>query len=141
MSDKKNYDVGYGKPPKSGQFKPGQSGNPKGRPKGAVGLNAAFEKTLRRKVSITEGGKSKRVTCAEALTLTLAKKAFEGDLKSVETIMRFATMLSHQAAATDAVPEVLDGPSEDQDKETLQQLLTMMNVEMPEDGDGTDDES
>jgi len=28
-----NYEVGYGKPPKSGQFKPGQSGNSKGRPK------------------------------------------------------------------------------------------------------------
>ena len=33
MSD--DYEVGYGKPPKSRQWKPGQSGNPKGRPKGA----------------------------------------------------------------------------------------------------------
>ena len=30
-----SYDVGYGKPPASTRFKPGQSGNPKGRPKGA----------------------------------------------------------------------------------------------------------
>jgi hypothetical protein len=30
-----NYGVGYGKPPKASQFSPGQSGNPKGRPKGA----------------------------------------------------------------------------------------------------------
>lgn len=30
---RKDYDVGYGKPPKSGQFKPGKSGNPKGRPR------------------------------------------------------------------------------------------------------------
>jgi hypothetical protein len=28
------YDVGYGKPPAKGQFKPGQSGNPGGRRKG-----------------------------------------------------------------------------------------------------------
>ena len=28
-------EVGYGKPPKHSQFKPGQSGNPQGRPKGS----------------------------------------------------------------------------------------------------------
>lgn len=31
--DERDYDVGYGKPPKEHQFKPGQSGNPTGRPK------------------------------------------------------------------------------------------------------------
>ena len=30
---KRAYRVGYGRPPKEYQFKPGQSGNPKGRPK------------------------------------------------------------------------------------------------------------
>src|SRR5687768_11122353 len=29
------YQVGYGKPPVHSRFKPGQSGNPRGRPKGA----------------------------------------------------------------------------------------------------------
>ena len=29
----KDYEVGYKKPPKEYQFKPGVSGNPKGRPK------------------------------------------------------------------------------------------------------------
>lgn len=32
---KKDYEIGYGRPPKSGQFKSGQSGNPNGRPKKA----------------------------------------------------------------------------------------------------------
>ena len=30
-----DYAVGYGRPPKATQFKPGRSGNPRGRPKGA----------------------------------------------------------------------------------------------------------
>lgn len=30
--DERDYEVGYGKPPKHSQFKPGQSGNPEGRP-------------------------------------------------------------------------------------------------------------
>ena len=33
MKSKKKFDVGYGKPPKHSRFKPGQSGNPKGRPR------------------------------------------------------------------------------------------------------------
>ena len=31
--DKRDYEIGYGKPPKQTRFKPGQSGNPRGRPK------------------------------------------------------------------------------------------------------------
>lgn len=32
-TSKKPYDVGYGKPPQESRFKPGSSGNPKGRPR------------------------------------------------------------------------------------------------------------
>ena len=39
-------EVGYGKPPKAHQFKPGQSGNPKGRPRGAKS-----EATILREIS------------------------------------------------------------------------------------------
>ena len=31
----RDYEVGYGKPPKEHRFKKGQSGNPRGRPKDA----------------------------------------------------------------------------------------------------------
>lgn len=34
-SSKSDYKVGYRNPPRETQFRPGQSGNPKGRPKGA----------------------------------------------------------------------------------------------------------
>jgi len=34
LIERPGYDVGYGKPPAHSRFKPGQSGNPRGRPKG-----------------------------------------------------------------------------------------------------------
>ena len=55
MSDK-SYDVGFGKPPKNSRFKPGQSGNPKGRPKGAKGLRTELKEELSERISVTEGG-------------------------------------------------------------------------------------
>ena len=36
-------DVGYGRPPKHTRFKPGQSGNPKGRPGGKAATKADGE--------------------------------------------------------------------------------------------------
>ena len=43
-----NHSVGYGRPPEATRFKPGQSGNPKGRPKGSKNLRTLFAEELRR---------------------------------------------------------------------------------------------
>ena len=87
----KNYDVGYGKPPKSGQFKPGKSGNPKGRPKGAKNLITVLEEELQAKVPVKELGKSKKVTKQEAMVKALMLKAIQGDVKAINAVV--ATML------------------------------------------------
>lgn len=57
MSDeKKDYEVGYGKPPKRTRFKKGQSGNPKGRPKGAKGFTASLKREMESKVTALSEG-------------------------------------------------------------------------------------
>jgi hypothetical protein len=79
MSDQK---VGYGRPPKSGQFKRGKSGNPKGRPKGSLGLATDLSAELNEQITIREDGRQRRVSKQRALIKSLMAKALQGDVRA-----------------------------------------------------------
>src|SRR5947209_17104066 len=66
-SDKGSYEVGFGKPPRSSQFKPGQSGNTAGRPPGAKNFATALEQELKSRVLVTENGRRKRISKREVI--------------------------------------------------------------------------
>src|ERR1700730_18750757 len=63
MADESNrdYDIGYGKPPKHSQFAKGRSGNPHGRPKRSIKLSTLLYSTLNESVIVNENGKRKRI--------------------------------------------------------------------------------
>ena len=82
-------EIGYGKPPKHTRFKKGQSGNPKGRPKGVRNLKSALREALNETVTIREGGKSKQVSIREALMKAAIAKGMSGDIRSIATIFGF----------------------------------------------------
>ncbi len=82
MSDE-NYDVGYGRPPKHTQFKKGQSGNPKGRKKGARGLKTDLRAELNERIEITENGKTVKLTKQQLMVKQLAAKAIKGDVRAI----------------------------------------------------------
>lgn len=82
MSDE-NYDVGYGRPPKHTQFKKGQSGNPKGRKKGARGLKTDLRSELNERIEITENGKTVKLTKQQLMVKQLAAKAIKGDVRAI----------------------------------------------------------
>jgi Family of unknown function (DUF5681) len=75
--------VGYGNPPKSTRFKPGQSGNSRGRPKGSLNMATVLTRILREKVIINENGRRKTVSKLEAAVAQVINKAASGDLKAV----------------------------------------------------------
>lgn len=75
----KNYKVGKGKPPLNKSFKPGQSGNPKGRPKKLPQLDKLLADVL--------GEETKGVTAGEAILKALRAKASRGDVKAAELLL------------------------------------------------------
>ena len=79
--------VGYGKPPKHSQFKKGQSGNAKGRPRGKRNMASLVSDVLAQKVTITANGKRKRVSSETALLLRLREKALGGDLRALHMLL------------------------------------------------------
>jgi hypothetical protein len=82
--------VGYGSPPTTARFQKGQSGNPRGRPKGSLNVASVFTKTLREKVVITEHGQRKAVTKLEAAIKQLVNKAASGELRALRQLVELA---------------------------------------------------
>ena len=82
-----DYAVGYGRPPRQHQFKTGQSGNPRGRPKGARSEDDILAKLLNRKISIQDRSGVRHVSVLEAVYVRVAQNALKGDLKAATFLM------------------------------------------------------
>ncbi|GGC71088.1 hypothetical protein GCM10011504_56050 [Siccirubricoccus deserti] len=78
-----NYKVGYGRPPEHTRFRKGQSGNPKGRPKGAQDLGSIFQRLLGEVVNVREGERSRTMTKGEAMLQALMARALRGDARAM----------------------------------------------------------
>lgn len=78
--------IGYGNPPRHTRFKPGQSGNPRGRPKGQRNLTSEIERVMAMPVPVTVNGRRRNVRTVTALAWRLREKALSGDLKSMQML-------------------------------------------------------
>jgi hypothetical protein len=87
--DKPSYKTGYGRPPLESRFKPGQSGNPKGRPKKRLDYDDIFRHELLRKVGITENGSIKRVPKIKALVRATINGALQGKVPQQRAVLNW----------------------------------------------------
>jgi Family of unknown function (DUF5681) len=83
----KDREVGYGRPPKASRFAPGKSGNPRGRPKGSRPVGAILDGIMSQKVTVSEGGRTRRVSRLEVMLLRLANDAARGDARVTKLLL------------------------------------------------------
>ena len=117
QSDRKgsgSYKVGYKKPPKTTQFKPGQSGNPKGRPRGKKNASSIVQELLMTPTNVTVNGQSKNLPAYAGAVLATLQKAMQGDPRSLSKVLDLVN--SH-------APDLL---SDEIDAEVEAQVLAIM---------------
>jgi hypothetical protein len=98
-----DYTVGYRKPPAHSRFKPGKSGNPKGRPKGRKNNATLVAEILSEKVNLNGPNGSRRGTLKEALIYKQVEQALKGDGRAVRTLLEIE---EKEVRQRDAAPDV-----------------------------------
>jgi hypothetical protein len=91
--------IGRGNPPKHTQFKPGVSGNKKGRPKGSKNLSTLLMAAANGQVTATIDGKKRKISNIHASTMQLATKAASGDHASIVRFLDWVDEMERRAAA------------------------------------------
>ena len=119
----RDYEVGYGKPPRSTRFKKGQSGNPRGRPSGSKNLSTLLSEALNEPVTVTENGRRRKVSKREAIIKQLVNQSANGDWRAVKLLLDIVHDIERRADA--AAPEAA-GFAE-ADKKVIEQLKARLN--------------
>jgi hypothetical protein len=112
-----DYKVGYGRPPESSRFAKGQSGNPKGRPKGSKNLSTLLDDALNESVVVSEHGKRKRITKRVAVLKHLVNKAASGNHRAIQLLL--SEMRWVEGREQDSTPRQL---FDEADREVIRQL-------------------
>ena len=109
-----DYDIGYRQPPKSTRFRPGRSGNPRGRPKGSRPIATLVREELDQLVTVSEGGKRTRLRKREVVAKTLVNGAMKGDARAIARMIALLERAGGELTLPpDAVPEELSPADEE----------------------------
>ena len=108
-----DYEVGYGKPPRHSQFKPGQSGNPRGRLKGSKStgnqlpepkderMKTIIMEEAYREISVRDGDHVIEMPVIQAIFRNIALNAAKGHQKSQRMIVDLLQQVEGDGRALD----------------------------------------
>ena len=120
-----NYEVGWGKPPLGTRFRKGQSGNPKGRPRGTKNLKTDLMEELQETIVVREGDRTIRMSRQRAMIKTVMNKSLKGDARAFITLIRMITRFTEPDGGSTEVDEALSAD----ERELWQGLLDEVRSE------------
>jgi hypothetical protein len=120
----KEAGVGYGRPPASTRFKPGQSGNPTGRKKNVPNFKTELIAELNETVSYDEDGHKGRYTRQRAVVKRLVDLAINGDIRAINAIVT----LCQSSDGNKAPEEELDNDGDQIMNDHLEKELKLLGA-------------
>lgn len=103
-----SYRVGYRKPPVHTRFKPGQSGNPRGRLKQARGLKTLSREILTQRVAVRTASGEKKIARIEVVLQKTIELAMKGNARALSEVMKL-----YAAAVPDTSVDAVETAPED----------------------------
>ena len=104
-------------PPKDCRFKPGVSGNPRGRPKGKRSMATLLDETLNETIIIEHEGEKLAVTRMEAAIRRLVDGATSGDMQA------FRVLYAIKQTAEEHVAPITPADLAEQDRKIFEKLV------------------
>ena len=118
--EQRDYEIGYGKPPRHTRFQRGRSGNPNGRPKGAQNLATLLSEALNEMVTVAENGRRRKISKRQAIITQLINRSAQADLKATQILL---PVMQDVERRSETAPAEADFDAADQ--KVIEQLKTL----------------
>ena len=127
---KRDYEIGYRKPPVGRRFQKGQSGNPRG-PRRKT-LAALLLAALNEPVYTTIDGHRRKITKREAIVTQMVNKSAEADLRATKMLFDMLKEVEQKAGTAPAEPAKLTAPDREVVELFVARLRRQIAAEMAE---------
>jgi hypothetical protein len=116
--DGENKKVGYGVPPEHTRFKPGHSGNPRGRKPQFGSFEADLIEELNAEISVRENGSERKISNQKAIIRAVIKAAVDGNMRAASALLGILVRSSPMPAE----PEPESSPVNDDDQKLVKRF-------------------